>query len=155
MIQWGGDSNGGLADESCIKREHEMSKTKRTERETKEHIAMLECTAEEAELKLIAAHEAKDKAECEAKKTANYLAMRAHEHVKRVKAARALIAELDVYTDAGVVIQQTTQIVDILLKGARDLSFQTWVRSEREGPNDHLTDDDVSVVKAKQTTEVT
>jgi hypothetical protein len=74
-----------------------MSKAKRTERETKIHIDMLEYTAEKAERELTAMHEAKDRAERDAQKDADYLAARVHEHVKRVKAARALIAELDVY----------------------------------------------------------
>jgi hypothetical protein len=115
-----------------------MSKAKRTERETEDHITVLEYAAEEAERKLIAAHEAKDTAERETKKRTDYLALRAHEHVKRTKAARALIAELDVYTDACVVIGQATQIVDILLESARDLSFHIWVGSTREGPDDRL-----------------
>jgi hypothetical protein len=66
-----------------------MSKAKRTARETKDHIAMLEYSAEKAERELTAMHEAKDKAERDAQKDADYLATRAHEHVKRVKAAPA------------------------------------------------------------------
>jgi hypothetical protein len=117
-----------------------MNKAKRTERETKDHIAVLEYSAEKAERELTAMHEAKDKAEREAQKEADYLVTRAHEHVKRVKAARALIAALDVYTDAGVVIEQAGQIVDILIQSASDLSFQAWVRSTREGPDDKFDD---------------
>jgi hypothetical protein len=117
-----------------------MSKAKRTERETKIHIDMLEYTAEKAERELTAMHEAKDRAERDAQKDADYLAARVHEHVKRVKAARALIAELDVYTDACVVKEQAANIVDILIQSARDLSFHTWVRSTRQGPDDKLDD---------------
>jgi CBS domain containing-hemolysin-like protein len=73
-----------------------------------------------------------------ANERANRLAARAHEHVKRTKAARAMIAELDVYTDACVVIGQATQIVDILLESARSLSFETWLGSTRERPDDQL-----------------
>jgi hypothetical protein len=126
-----------------------MNKAKRTERETKDHIANLEYAAEKAERELIAMQEAKDKAERDAQKDADYLATRAHEHVKRVKAARALIAELDVYTDAGVVIEQAANIVDILIKSARDLSFQTWVRSTRQGPDDGLDDAKAEIVAAE------
>jgi hypothetical protein len=117
-----------------------MSRAKRTERETKEHIAMLEYTAEKAERELTAMHEAKDKAEHVAREAADRLATRAHEHVRRVKAARALIAELDDFTDACVVKEQATQIVDILIASARDLSFETWIRSTRRGPDDSLDD---------------
>ena len=117
-----------------------MSKAKRTERETKDHIAMLEYSAEKAERELTAMHEAKDKAEREAENDADYLAMRVQEHVKRIKAARALIAELDDFTDAYVVKKQAGQIVDILIQSASDLSFHTWTRSTREGPDDGLDD---------------
>ena len=58
-----------------------MRKTKRTERETNDHIAMLEYTVEEAERELTAMCEAKVKADIEAQRDADYLAMRAHEHV--------------------------------------------------------------------------
>jgi hypothetical protein len=107
-----------------------MSKAKRTERETKDHITMLEYIAEEAERKLRAMREAKAKADIEARRDADYLAKRAHEHVKRAKAARAFIAELDVHAGAGIVIQQTANIVDILIESASDLSFLTWMRSD-------------------------
>jgi hypothetical protein len=117
-----------------------MNKAKRTERETKHHLANLEYTAERAERELTAMHEAKDKAERDAQEKAGYLAARAHENVKRVKAARALIAELDTDTDACVVIEQAANILDILSQSAVDLSFQTWVRSTRQGPDDRLDD---------------
>jgi hypothetical protein len=119
----------------------EMRKTKRTERETNDHIVMLEYTAEEAERELTAMHEAKAKADIEAQRDANYLAARTHEQVKRVKAARALIAELDVYTNAGVVKEQAGQIVDILIESARELAFHTWLKSTQEGPDDRCDDD--------------
>jgi hypothetical protein len=126
-----------------------MSKAKRTERETKEHIAMLEYTAEMAERELTAMHEAKEKAQRDAKREADYLAMRAHEHVKRVKAAHALIAELDDFTDACVVKEQAANILDILSQSAVDLSFQTWVRSTRQGPDDRLDDAKAKIAAAE------
>jgi len=100
----------------------------------------LEYGLEERERKLTAMHESTDKAERDAKREADYLATRAHEHVKRVKAARALIAELDDFTDACVVKEQAANIVDILIQGALDLSFQTWIRSSRQGPDDYQDD---------------
>jgi hypothetical protein len=116
-----------------------MNKAKRTDRETKDHIARLEYTAEKSERELTARYEAKDKAKRDAQE-ADYLAARAHENVKRVKAARALIAELDTDTDACVVIEQAANILDILSQSAVDLSFQTWVKSTRQGPDDRLDD---------------
>jgi hypothetical protein len=122
-----------------------MNKAKRTERETKDHIAMLEYSAEKAQRELTAMHEAKDKAEREAENDADYLAMRVQEHVKRIKAARALIAELDDFTDAYVVKKQAGQIVDILIQSASDLSFHTRTRSTREGPDDKFDDAKVKI----------
>jgi hypothetical protein len=118
-----------------------MSKTKRTEREIKDHIAMLEYSAEEAERKLTAMHEAKDKAERDAQKDADDLASCVNKHVKQVKAARALIAELDDFTDACVVKEQAGNIVDILVQGATGLAFHIWVRSTRQLPDDGPDDD--------------
>jgi hypothetical protein len=115
-----------------------MSKAKRTERETKDHITVLEYGLEESERELATLYAAKEKTELKANERANRLAARAHEHVKRTKAARALIAELDDYTDACVVKEQASQIVDILIASARSLSFETWLGSTRERPDDQL-----------------
>ncbi len=126
-----------------------MNKAKRTERETKDHITVLEYGLEEFERELRAMHEDKDKAKLAALEDANYLAARAHEHVKRVKAARALIAELDDFTDACVVKEQAGQIVDILIHSARDLSFHSWVKSSRQGPYDRYEDAKAEIAAAE------
>jgi hypothetical protein len=129
-----------------------MSKAKRTEQQTKDHIAVLEYGLEERERELTTLHETMVETKRKELEKADFLAMRAHEHVKRVKAARALITELDDYTDACVVKEQAVNIVGILLESARRLSFEAWIRSTRQGPDpDDLFDDAKEKIAATET----